>query len=485
LPYFNIQGEGGGAIAVLGWPGQWACDFTADSSGGVRVRGGQELTHFVLHGGEEVRSARVVMLFYRGNRDRGQNLWRRWMRGHNMPRAADGRVPGPMIGACASHQVEEMMKADEANQKLFIDRYLQERIPLKYWWMDAGWYQNNGAWPNTGTWEVDRKRFPRGLRAICDHAHAKGVNTLLWFEPERVNPGTWLYVNHPEWLLGKDGGDKLLNLGNPEARQWWTDHADKLMTEQGIDLYRNDFNIDPLAFWRANDSPDRQGMTEMRHVEGYLAYWDELKHRRPGMLIDSCASGGRRNDVETLKRAVPLLRSDYILEPVGQQNHTYGIAPWIPYYGTGVNSFDGYVFRSQMAPWSTFCYDTRKKDQDYPALRKLVSQWEAVNRCYAGDFYPLTEYDEKPTAWMAWQFDLPEEGVGMVQAFRRDQAKDSSRTLKLKGLEADRAYVVRELVTERDVRMTGKALMEQGLPVELLKPSSDALFRYERVTAGG
>ena len=53
------------------------------------------------------------------------------------------------------------------------------------------------------------------------------------------------------------------------------------------------------------------------------------------MLIDSCASGGRRNDLETLRRAVPLLRSDYIMEPVGNQCHTYGIAFWYPYYGTG------------------------------------------------------------------------------------------------------------------------------------------------------
>lgn len=30
------------------------------------------------------------------------------------------------------------------------------------------------------------------------------------------------------------------------------------------------------------------------------------------MLIDSCASGGRRNDLETLRRAVPLLRSDLL-----------------------------------------------------------------------------------------------------------------------------------------------------------------------------
>ena len=59
------------------------------------------------------------------------------------------------------------------------------------------------------------------------------------------------------------------------------------------------------------------------------------------MLIDSLRSGGRRNDLETLRRAVPLLRSDYQSfqgDPgyaAGNQCHTYGLASWLPYFGAG------------------------------------------------------------------------------------------------------------------------------------------------------
>jgi len=31
--------------------------------------------------------------------------------------------------------------------------------------------------------------------------------------------------------------------------------------------------MDPLPYWRGNDSPDRQGLTEIRHVTDYFAYW--------------------------------------------------------------------------------------------------------------------------------------------------------------------------------------------------------------------
>ena len=88
--------------------------------------------------------------------------------------------------------------------------------------------------------------------------------------------------------------------------------------------------MDPLEYWHAADALDRQGITEVRHVEGYLAYWDELRRRHPDLLIDSCASGGRRNDLETMRRSVPLWRTDWRCEPIGTQGCGYGIALWIP-----------------------------------------------------------------------------------------------------------------------------------------------------------
>jgi hypothetical protein len=68
---------------------------------------------------------------------------------------------------------------------------------------------------------------------------------------------------------------------------------------------------DPLPYWRANDAPDRQGMAEIRHVEGLYEFWNDLLRRHPGLVIDNCASGGRRIDLETISRSIPLWRSDW------------------------------------------------------------------------------------------------------------------------------------------------------------------------------
>ncbi|HNT86951.1 MAG TPA: NPCBM/NEW2 domain-containing protein [Candidatus Hydrogenedentes bacterium] len=487
FPYYNLafgdeEGPGAeGLIFVVSWAGQWMSQFTRDAAYGVRLRAGQALTHFALRPGEEVRGPMIVLQFWKGGRLHAQNVWRAWMIAHNLPRPG-GRPPVlPLLAACSSHQYGEMIHADTKSQIFFLDKYLERDIRIDYWWMDAGWYYNKTGWPNTGTWEIDQDRFPGGFRPITDHAHAKGVNIIVWFEPERVTAGTWLAENHPEWIHGgKSGG--LLDLGNPAARQWLTDHVDGLLTREGIDLYRQDFNVDPLDYWRRADRPDRQGITEIRHVEGYFAYWDELRRRHPDMLIDSCASGGRRNDLETLRRAVPLLRSDYIMEPTGNQCHTWALSFWFPFYGTGTSKTNPYLVRSVLCPNFIACWDQRDPNLDYPTLARIIAQWRAFGPNYFGDYYPLTPYTLANDQWIAWQFDRPEEGGGMVQVFRREESVYESARLPLNAMRTvDRYRVTNVDAPEAFVEYTGAELQEHGLPVTIPDRPGTAFFVYERI----
>jgi len=491
LPYFHVVSEGDGLMLAVGWPGQWAINFARCSPDGLAIRAGQEQTSFRLHAGEEVRTPLTALLFYRGDAARGRNLWRRWMRTHNVPKD-HGKPLEPMAFACSSHQTVEMQEATEENQQMFVRRYLEEKLPLDFWWMDAGWYVNGAeSWTKTGTWEVDKNRFPNGLGAISDYAHARGVKALLWFEPERVADKTWLVESHPEWILTHH----LLNLGNPEARQWMTDRVDSILSENRIDLYRQDFNMAPLDSWREADTEDRQGLTENHHVTGYLAYWDELKRRHPDLLFDSCASGGRRLDLESMRRAVPRTRSDYQFEPVGQQNLTYGLAHWLPYYGNGLmdsvtykaagqpggDLSDQYLSRSMFFPVVISSYDVRRDDLPYEDIRRYMGEWRTYAPLMLADYYPLTEYSPNNDVWMAWQFDDPEAGVGMVQAYRRAGNGEANAVFQLQCLSPESHYAVQNLDSSEETVHDGETLMIKGLAVVISAQPGAALMAYRRI----
>jgi alpha-galactosidase len=479
LPYFNVECNGEGAIIAIGWLGQWAAQFIRDNAYGLRIRAGQELTHFKLLPGEEVRTPLIAMLFWEGDWIRSQNLWRRWMIRHNLPRPG-GKLPPPQLEASGSAQYIEMSLATEENQVEFVDRYFEEKIGIDYWWMDAGWHIFREYWLSLGTWTPDPERFPRGLRPVSDHVRSKGAKVILWFVPERTDPGEWLYENHPEWLLGINGGRKLLNFGDPDAWEWALNHFDTLIVEQGVDLFRMDGDS-TLPYWRANDTEDRQGITEIRHVEGVLAFWDELRRRHPDMLMDICAGGGARNALEALRRAVPLWRSDYAYETTGMQNLTRAMSLWIPFFGTGTNAFESYTFRSQMAPALCCIWDLRRRDVDYTFQRRMVAEWRQVAGNYYGDYYPLTTYRTEDDVWAAWQFDRPESGQGMVQAFRRQDSDITQMCFKLRGLDASAHYTVTNMDIDGTTKISGKDLTENGLSITIEEQPGAALIVYKRL----
>jgi alpha-galactosidase len=452
FPYFNLASPGGGVVMAVGWPGQWAASFHRDADNGLHLFAGQELTRFSLKPGEEVRSPLIAMLFWKGDDVvRSQNLWRRWMLAHNMPRKLGDKPIRPLLTYCTFASLR-WGNNTEALEKLWIDELAKQNALPDYWWMDAGWFEPESTYP----WAITAKSNPKGLL--------------------KSNPAD-------------PSGQVMVNFGNPEARQWMTDCIDKLIKEEGIDVYRQDFNMGPLPFWRNTDEPNRLGITENLHVQGYLAFWDELLRRNPKLWIDSCAGGGRRNDLEAMRRSVPLLRSDYQefsgnpRWAVGNQGHTYGIASWIPYFGQNMMyNPDQFVYsaRSYMCPAYGIQLDVRKNDADWDLYRRVMAQWRQVADCYLGDYYPLTPYSLLSEAWMAWQFNRPEQGDGMIQAFRHDKAAADSISVKLHDLEPDAAYVVTNFDVPGATEATGHELMEKGLTISIKDQPGSAILSYKK-----
>ena len=503
FPYFRIQFEGCGLTMAVGWPAQWSAGFTGIENG-VQVVAGQEKTNLRLMPGESIRTPRMTIMSWIGDTSRSVNLWRRWYLEHIMPKP-DGKPIKTMLVCAATDDGEEFTNANEENQIRYMDRAKKLGFDHDVWWIDAGWYpcrDENGdkKWWQTGTWEPDPERFPNGFRKISKRVTENGANLLVWFEPERIYAGSKLDKEHPEWLLkvreNPSDTNRLLNLGNPECRRWLTDYICKLIKDNGIKIYRQDFNFPPLQYWRDNDDEDRQGINENLHVQGYLQYWDDILMRNPDLWIDSCSSGGRRNDLETMRRSVPLHYTDY-----GYGNHPVKLAfhhtlySWIPYFKEVTLSWDvckpgedtrfdkqvdSFSFHCGMAPMMFASLDIRRNDYDFELATKMIGIWrKAADTMLHGDYYPLTPFSKSNEKWLVWQFDIPEKEKGLIQGIRFADCPEESITVSLKAICPDRAYVFENPETLEMIEISGSILIQDGFTFRL--PKRNAAIWFYRV----
>ena len=510
LPFFNLDLTGRGVISAIGWTGNWTCAFERPAQKTQAVmRGGMPKTHLRLHPGEAIRTPRVLVLFWQGERGPAHNLLRRHLIAHHLP-----RVDGRLVEAPVCNVSWGGMKTASHLRTI---QYLQDNgLKYDWYWIDAGWYgpdheteefQNlyTEDWAyHIGHWRVNRAVHPDGLRPVVDKVHAAGMKLLLWFSPYSAEESSPLLREHPEWVLQENAWGEngiglnkkrvnicSINIGIPEARRFLVEYLSQLIAEHGVDHFRDDGGL-PLPP-PDRDAPDRQGMGEIRAVEGFYAFWDELRQRHPGMVIDNCGGGGTRIDLETIGRSLVLHRTDYNCypqaDPIGFQVGTHGLSHWVPLVGGFTPARPGNTYNHRSAwcggmPFSLFhCCGygeaTLAPAKDYPVEwhRKMLEDDRRVRPYLTGDFHPLTNCTTSPMDWFAFQMDRPDLGEGVVVAFRRPEAWAVSGDFRLQGLAPDAEYELQDADTGKTWQQSGNELRERGLRMTLeTAPESRAVF---------
>jgi alpha-galactosidase len=482
FPFFNLQFGDGGIIAAVGWSGQWKAQIQRSQQGETQIQAGMELTHLLLHPGEAIRTPSILLLRWSGGDwIDAQNQFRRLLLAHYVPRS-DGKPAMCCISAQSFNHYFKGARPEWGHEKgQLASAKINKEIGCDTLWMDAAWFVGNFP-KGAGNWEVKPAEFPNGLKPISDACHALGLKWLIWWEPERVAPGTRILREHPEFVL-KAKGLGLFNLADPEACDWMTRLLNKQISDFGADCYRNDFNMDPLPFWRANDAPDRQGITEIRYIEGLYTMWDAIRQQHPGIWLDNCASGGRRIDIELLRRALVQTRSDSACKPGRtdwEQSQTYGLSLYVPGHATIGWELDTYSMRSTAT--SGYCGDWDILDPKFPKdqARAAITEIKENQHYWYGDYYPLTPWSLSPDQWIVYQFNCPEKRDGMVLAFRRKESTADKFSVTLRGIREDQNYQVTFIDEDRKEssrNMKGKELTHLELTIG--QPRSSLLIRYQ------
>ena len=489
-PYFNINKQDKGIITAVGWTGQWNFSVQRGEEY-IRLMSKIEDTEFYLEPGEKFRTSSAYVMPYEMPIKESYNAWRRFMKGECSPTVS--RVG--FLPTCAN--IWGGTNSEESILRIL--KFKKAELPITHVWMDAGWSgketeptfdEFTGDWySRVGDWTVSPKVHPQGLCDVVKTAKDCGYKFLLWFEPERARKNVDAVSAHPEYYISLGGDDLLLNLGNDEAYKYIKEKIFGIISSLGLDCYRQDFNFQPLGFWRSNDEENRRGISEIKHINALYRFFDEMLEAFPNLIIDNCASGGRRLDIEMMKRSFPLWRSDAQCPadptPEAAQMHNINYSMYLPYTGTGCGRiYDTYNCRSAYAPGmgSNYAFsmsDVFGEDEEKSAwLKDRLTELNSIKKYFEGDIYQLTEVTSDRSVWCAVQWNLSFGEEGMIQIFKREDSPYTESVFNLSGIKRDKTYEFTD-IDGGSFEVGGEEIVNNGLKIFIKDKRVAKIYTYK------
>lgn len=458
MPFFDVTADDSGYIAAIGWSGDWKSEFSKISDG-IRMKSGLKETNFYLKSGEKIRTSSTLIMRYAKSEDK-HNKFRKLIKNHfshksHTKATRAGLMACEFWGGLPSEEMKKRIRELKAYEIQF------EEI-----WIDAGWYGQctncneafTGDWSlHTGDWEVNTRVHPQELRDVASCAKEAGMHLMLWVEPERAIQGTKIIENHPEWFLRlPDNSTAILNYGNKDALEYAFNLLSAYVETLDLSCYRQDFNVELTSYFKENEEENRRGIAEIKHIMGMYELWDRLLEKHPDLLIDNCASGGRRIDIETLKRSIPFFRSDYQCNfnenPEVLQTHNANISAYLPYNGcTSKTKSDTYAVRSSYSSsWGGAFYNAifqSMNEEDFKWAKQITDEYRKIRKYFSMDFYNHGSNVFDSTAWAIWQYHDNEAQSGIVMAFRRKNSPFDNVEIQLKSTVENQEYLFNDLNT--------------------------------------
>jgi alpha-galactosidase len=468
--------SGDGLWFGLEWSGTWghiiqtpkhgnATSVAADYGLSIVVKAGQG--GFSLAAGEVLALPCVHVGFFDGGFDAGTNSLRRYLFDRICPRL-DGK---PMVSpASYDHWFGIGNNYDETFMRRQVDRVAE--LGLDYFVVDAAWH--GGGFPHgVGNWDrVDQDKFPNGLKPLAEYVRSKGMKFGLWFEPERAHRGSSWPEAHPEFFI-TIGEDCHLNLVRRDAQDFLIEFMSGMIADLDIRWSRWDYNIDPVPFW---NKADPTGRIQFDYIAGLYRVLDTLMERHPDWLIENCASGGRRLDIGSMKRAHTCWFSDEAVSPEICRYMQLNANCFLPahlcnsavvtFRDHGDGGLGAYDAISRMAGALSFDGDVASWSATLTnVMSTQVSLFKKIRHLLTGDYFHLLPAPVDSRDWEAGLFVSRNRSEALLFAFRVHGS--ATQRLILKGLDPG-TYLMKELPPCASSRMIpGAELMGKGLELHL------------------
>lgn len=389
---------------------------------------------------------------------------------------------------------------DFNNEKLFaiIDEAVGTGIDTFV--LDDGWFgRRNSDSGALGDWYVNEEKLQGGLTAVIDRCKRKGLKFGLWFEPEMISEDSDLYRAHPDWIIGKEGvapaqyrNQWILDLTRKEVVDFVFHAVSEILSENDISYVKWDKNREMSEYFSAGLPADRQGEFNHRYTLGFYDLAERLTTAFPNVFFEGCAGGGGRFDGGALYYFPQIWTSDDTdaLERTKIQWGTSFCYPLssmschvsaCPNHQTQrITPFDT---RGAIASLGATGYEldlSKLTEEEKAQVKEQVDRYKEIDDLILnGDLYRLS--DPFTTDYFCEMVVSKDKTKAYVvgERFRGDPC-DHDRVLKLRGLDENKIYIIREL----NVTAGGGVLMSAGLLYPRLSDCGSWMWHLEEKQRG-
>lgn len=490
-------------VGSLGWSGNWTITLTgkhdpADNRSRLFMSMGPSAADPALRvvgAGETVRSPEAHMLVMRAGLDQVIQALHAHVRQNVLPPMVSGRE----YQVEANHRGYIVDHEDEAGLKREVD--LGADAGAEMFVIDAGWYgpEPNRWGANVGDW-YPGAWLPNDITPVREHARKKGLLFGLWVEIEGIGSASKLRKEHPDWVLTRNGkpvaNGRQLDVANPKVAAWMESEIARIIKRYDLDMFRIDYNT------TINEGGNRvyEGFTEStgwRYVDNFYAMFDRLRKQFPNVIFQNCAGGGGRLDWGILRRFHNTELSDWMRAPRGLKilnGMTWVLPPEILLrtFGTevGDHGSDGDldlqlrtvmlsrpIFRGIAPTLEEFNPIYRAKVQEAVATyKKLVRPVMIGSRVYHHTpVVPMLE----ASPWVVLEYATPDSRRAVAGVFRTAAMGNPVYRFFPRGLDLTRDYRVTLSNSGQTVEISGRSLLQEGVPVRLEANLTSELLLFE------
>jgi alpha-galactosidase len=410
------------------------------------------------------------------------------------------------------------MAVNEAIAKRMIRD--SSELGLEMFHLDAGWFRG------VGDWVPDPRKFPNGLAAISDYAHAHGLKFGLWINWAEAgidtNPGA-LNVFNPatrDWLVADVPANwkpdpfvgRTVDLGVPAVHNYAEREVQRIVRDDRLDMLEHDGYVVAKSCVRTDhphapgayastvlkepsgvDLPIRASSTDVSYhsARSYYDIYSQLRKTHPNLLLEICDNGGRMVDFGSAAHGDYFSITDSY-DPLSNRQAFYDASHVLPaamledyemqWPAPHIENFL-YMLRSGMMGWTTIMQDTTIwTAQQHAAAKEEIAIYKKYLRPLIRDA-DLYHISPRPDGvhWDGIEYFNQADGQGVVYAFRGSMIAETDHIFYLNGLSAGKQYRLKfHDGTSPDRVTSGRDLMRKGLTVVLPHPtSSELIFLHE------